>query len=61
LTSYGQRLVRSRLFAATIVTGLPSQRGVELLAEFFSSGEMPPQTVSIEPESFPPLDQLAAP
>jgi ABC-type sugar transport system substrate-binding protein len=58
LADGGQRLVRIGQLAATIVVPSCAGPAVELVDHVFESGEPPPPSVIVLPQSFPPVDEL---
>ncbi len=55
----GQRLVREKVLAATVVTPSPTGPSVELVARALRSEKVPPFTL-MPPRVFPPLEELQA-
>jgi ABC-type sugar transport system substrate-binding protein len=55
----GQRLVAEDVLAATIIGPTTTGPAVELVAGAFGGGEVPSEIV-LQPESYPPVDELAA-
>jgi len=54
----GQKLVRERVLAATIVTPSNAGPAVDLVANALETGERPPAQLVLPPRSFPPEAEL---
>ncbi len=58
LPGTGQAAVRRGLLAATVVIPPNAGQAVEALATALRTGKQPPESILIQPTSFPPLDAL---
>jgi len=56
----GQEWVRCGLLAATVLTPPPTALAVEIMTKAIRSGVQPPPYTSIEPISYPPLEEIVA-
>jgi ABC-type sugar transport system substrate-binding protein len=54
----GQAWVKEQLLAATIVTPLLAGLAIELLAKATRSGQPMPEHTTVQPTSYPPIEQL---
>jgi ribose transport system substrate-binding protein len=53
----GQRMVREKLLAATVIQPLAAVPAVELVARFLGGEQVPPSTI-LSPSTFPPIEEL---
>jgi ABC-type sugar transport system substrate-binding protein len=60
LPQLGQAMVSAGELAATVVTPMPSEHGVEAFAAYFATGQLPLESYAIAPLSHPPLESLTA-